>query len=64
MPIEDTTATAVATIAMAVIVFVIALVGGLITGFIMKLTKGKPMEMFSDDYDFIRNECPDEISKL
>ncbi|MBE6528665.1 MAG: ammonium transporter [Thermoplasmata archaeon] len=63
-PFDDATAKAVATIAMAVIVFAISLVGGFITGIIMKLTKGKEMEMFSDDYDFIRTECPDEIAKL
>ena len=55
---------AMAEIAMAVIVFVIALVGGAVAGLLMKLTMGKPMEMFSDDYDFIRTETPDEIAKL
>ena len=51
---------AAANVLLAVIVFCVALVGGLITGFIVKLAKGKPMEMFSDDYDFIKNEAPEE----
>ena len=55
---------ALANIAMAVIVFVVSLIGGAIAGLLMKLTMGKPMEMFSDNYDFIRTETPDEIAKL
>jgi ammonium transporter Rh len=49
-----------ANIVMAAIVFAISLVGGAITGVIIRLTKGKPMEMFSDDYDFIKNEAPQQ----
>lgn len=49
-----------ANIVMAVMIFAIALIGGAITGVIIRLTKGKPMEMFSDDYDFIKNEAPQE----
>jgi ammonium transporter Rh len=49
-----------ANIAMAAIVFGISLIGGAITGVIIRLAKGKPMEMFSDDYDFIKNEAPEE----
>jgi hypothetical protein len=45
---------------MAAIIFAISLVGGAITGVIIRLTKGKPMEMFSDDYDFIKNEAPQQ----
>ncbi len=44
---------------MAVMIFAISLIGGAITGVIIKLAKGKPMEMFSDDYDFIKNEEPE-----
>ena len=49
-----------ANIVMAAIIFAISLVGGAITGVIIRLTKGKPMEMFSDDYDFIKNEAPQQ----
>ncbi len=48
-----------ADIVMAVMIFAISLIGGAITGVILKLAKGKPMEMFSDDYDFIKNEEPE-----
>ena len=47
-----------ANIVMAVMIFALSLVGGAITGLIIKLAMGKPMEMFSDDYDFIKNEEP------
>lgn len=49
-----------ANVCLAAITFAIALVGGLVTGFIIKLIMGKPMEMFSDDYDFIKNEAPEQ----
>jgi len=57
--IEGDTAGAGANVVMAVIVFAVALAGGAITGIIIRLTKGKPMEMFSDDYDFIKSEKPE-----
>jgi ammonium transporter Rh len=49
-----------ANIVMAFMIFGISLVGGAITGAIIRATKGKPMEMFSDDYDFIKNEAPEQ----
>jgi len=49
-----------ANVVMAVIIFAVALIGGAITGVLIRLTKGKPMEMFSDDYDFIKSEKPAE----
>jgi ammonium transporter Rh len=57
--IAGDTAGAGANVVMAVIVFAVALAGGAITGIIIRLTKGKPMEMFSDDYDFIKSEKPE-----
>ena len=62
--VNGTTDAALATVAMAVLVFFVALVGGAITGVLIKLTMGKPMEMFSDDYDFSRTDTPEEIAKL
>lgn len=50
---------AVANICQAFAVVAIALVGGAVTGLIIRLCKGKPMEQFSDDYDFIRSEDPE-----
>ena len=47
-----------ANIAMAAIIFAVSLVGGLVTGVVIKLAKGAPMEMFSDDYDFIKSKDP------
>jgi ammonium transporter Rh len=49
-----------ADIVMAVMIFAISLIGGVVTGVIIRVTKGKPMEMFSDDYDFIKNEAPEQ----
>ena len=53
-------AAAAADVALAVIVFVVSVLGGLVTGLVIKLLKGRPMEMFSDDYDFIKSEAPGE----
>ena len=58
---------AIANVLLAGMVFCIALGGGFLTGFIVKLLDRKPMaeeDMFNDDYDFIRVDCPDEIAKL
>ncbi len=49
-----------ANVLLAVIVFAVALCGGLITGVIMRFVKVEPEAMFSDDYDFIKSEAPKE----
>ena len=51
---------AIATIAMAVITCVLAIVAGAIMGVIMKFTRGEIDGFATDDVDFIKNEEPVE----